>query len=294
MWSYKFDSKVISVSCCNDKVAFGCENGWVYVFDKDGLLWSKKLVSTYYRGPFTDVNVTALDINDRYIVIGTDFADGKVYLFDLNGKKIWERQLMSILGCWERPEDIKIVKIARTGIVVVSGFVNDKLTLFNLRGETINVATYKDFVRCLDADRVIGLGTDKHSEILNGVKFEKPSKDVIVIEDLAFFANDNEVFSSCEWSFKAENPIISANKSNVCFSSKNTVFVCTLDGDVEKKIDFDGRITDLKIADGDVLIGTSNGLYINSKRVMAGRVFKIGDSFVIFEVGKNEFKYVSL
>ncbi|WP_457549557.1 hypothetical protein [Archaeoglobus sp.] len=294
MWSHKFDNRVISVSCCNDKVAFGCENGWIYVFDEDGLLWSKKLVSTYYRGPFTDVNVTSLDINDRYLVVGTDFADGKVYLFDLNGKKIWERQLMSILGCWERPEDVKIVKIARDEIAVVSGFVNDRLTIFNLKGETVDVAIYKDFVRCLDADKVVGIGTDKRSEILNVVRFEKPSRDVVVIEDWAFFASDNEVFCSCGWSFKAENPIISANKNKVCFSSKNRVFVCTLDGDIEREITFKGKITDLRFVDGDVLIGTSNGLYVNSKRVMEGKVFKIGDSFVIFEVGKNKFKYISL
>jgi hypothetical protein len=293
MWLYEFRDRITAISCYEDKVAIGCENGWIYLFDDSGLLWSKKLVSTYYRGPFTDVNVTSLNINDRYLVVGTDFADGKVYLFNLKGKKLWERQLMSVLGCWERPEDVKVVKIAKIGVVAVSGFVNDNLHLFNLKGDQITVKTYKNFVNCLDADKVVGIGTCKWSEIIGVKRFERPARDVVVIDDWAIFANDAEVFCSLGWTYKAVNPKIFASEDYICFSSKNKVILCNLDGKVEREIEVVGDIVDLRVEGDDVVIGTKSGLYVNSSKVLAGRVFKVGKSFAILRE-KNELRYVSI
>ena len=293
MWSYEFRDRITTLSCYKDKVAVGCENGWIHLFDDSGLLWSKKLVSTYYRGPFTDVNVTSLSINDRYLVVGTDFADGKVYLFNLEGKKLWERQLMSVLGCWERPEDVKVVKIARIGVVVVSGFVNDNLHLFNLKGDQTTVKTYKDFVNCLDADKVVGIGTCKWSEIMDVEIFKKPSRDVVVVDDWAVFANDVEVFCSLGWTYKAVNPKIFANKDYICFSSKNKVILCNLDGKVEREIEIAGKIVDLRVEGDEVIIGTEGGVYVNSSKVLSGRVVKVGESFAILSEN-NLIKYINI
>ncbi len=283
MWSYRFDNPILCSSCDGNFIAFGCESGWIFLFDSSGLRWSKKLIGTYYRGPFNDVNVTAVDVCDGYVAVGTDFVDGKVYVFDLNGREIWKRQRISILSCWERPDDVKFVRLSKEGLAVVSGFMNDKVSVFSLDGEEVYREDFGDFVTGMDFDDILAVGTGSRSVVVypNRREFEFKSKGVLVVDDWAVFFNDNGILCTLGWSIRAESPIVSANSDYVAFASSNRVSVCDLKGKIVKTFDLKNVVFDLKLLDDSVAIATSDGVYINDEKVYGGKVYKLCDSGVL-------------
>lgn len=285
MWSRKLPD-VLDISCDGRNIVFGCRNGWVFVFNSKELLWSKKLISTYYRGPFEDVNVTSVDVGYGFVAVGTDFADGKVYLFDLSGKRIFERQLLSILGCWERPDDVKFVKLTKNFLGVISGFMDDKLTVLNYAGEIIDVKAVNDFVRCFDVGDVIALGCDSRSYVYRNDKVDKfdfGANDVVVVGDCAVFANDRYVISSFGWKIKADKPKLCADEL-IAYSSAENVFLCDIEGRVIDSWKIDGKILDLIIIDGNLIVLTSRGLFLNGEFAEI-RGFKLCPCGVIFKSG---------
>ncbi len=283
MWSYKFGNPILCSSFDGHTIAFGCESGWIFLFDRDGLLWSKKLIGTYYRGPFNDVNVTAVDVCDGYVAVGTDFVDGKVYLFDLNGKEIWRRQRISILSCWERPDDVKFIRISDEGLAVVSGFMSDRVSIFSFDGEEIYREDFSDFVTCMDFDSILAVGTNDKSMIVHPRKkeFEFKSKGVEVVDDWAVFFNDGGLLCTLGWSIRAESPIVSANSDYVAFASLNRVNLCDLNGKIVKTFKFKNVVFDLMLLNDSAVIATSDGVYINDEKVYSGRVYMICDYGVL-------------
>jgi len=293
MWSHVFNERVLCISCDRDRIAFGCENGWIYLFDKNGLVWSKKLISTYYRGPFTDVNVISIDVSDRFVVAGTDFADGKVHLFYLNGKKVWERQLMSYLGCWERPEDVKILRISDNNIAAVSGFMEDKLYILNTYGDVSSIERFGEFIRCMDFQEIVALGGERRSYIYDGSvrSYDFPSKNVIVVDDWALFVRDDTVYSTLDWTFDARDPKVSASSDIVAISSGSSVYVLTPEGRLLREISFDSNVVDVKVVGDSVVVATPNGVYIDDDVLEIENTFKICDEGVLVREG-DIYRYV--
>jgi len=286
----------LSVSSDGHHIVFGCENGWIYLFDRNGLVWSKRLIGTYYRGPFNDVSVTSVDVYKGYVAVGTDFVDGKVYLFDLDGKELWRRQLLSILGCWERPDDVKFVRISSGGLAVVSGFMNDKVTILNFDGDEIFRENFGDFVNCMDFDSILAVGQKDRSAILyprkKEFKFFEPM-GVLVVDDWAVFFNESGLFCTLGWKIDAKNPRVSANSDYVAFSSLNRVHVCNLNGKILKTFTLNSYVVDLKLVDDCPISATSDGIYINDEKIYEGRAFRICDHGVLVGDERN-LRYVEL
>jgi len=293
MWSHVFNDRVLCLSSNGDHIAFGCENGWIYLFDKNGLVWSKKLISTYYRGPFTDVNVISIDVSDGFVVAGTDFADGKVHLFHLNGKKVWERQLMSYLGCWERPEDIKTLKISGENIAAVSGFMEDKLYILSLDGDVSSIESFGEFIRCMDFQEIVALGGERRSYIYDGSirSYDFPSKNVIVVDDWAMFVKDDGVYSTLGWTFDAKDPRVSANSEIVVVSSGNRIYEFTPDGRKVGERTFDGNVLDIRVIGDSVVVATPKRVYIDEDVLEIEKVFRICDGGLLLRDG-NVYRYI--
>jgi hypothetical protein len=66
-----------------------------------------------------------------------------------------------------------------------------------------------------------------------------------------------------------------------------------LDGKVEREIEIAGKIVDLRVEGDEVIIGTEGGVYVNSSKVLSGRVVKVGESFAILSEN-NLIKYINI
>jgi len=287
MWSHAFDRRILSISSHRNKTAFGCEDGWIYLFDSCGLLWSKKLISTYYRGPFTDVNVLSVDVSDEFVVAGTDFADGKVHLFRLDGGRVWERQLMSYLGCWERPEDVKFVRIDDDRIAAVAGFMEDRLYIMGVDGEIESVEGLGTFIRCMDLGEIIALGGDDGSYVHDGKlrRLDFPSKDVVVVDDWAVFVKRDGIVSTLGWSFEAESPKVSASSKIVAVASGRRVWTFEADGGKVEEIVFEENVVDLRVVEDRLVVATEDRIYLNGDSIDLSNVFKLCDGGALIREG---------
>ncbi len=251
---YGFEERVVDVAL-SDLVVFGCENGWIHVYDGSKRLWSKKLSSTYYRGPFTDVNVLSVDVGLGFVAVGTDFADGKVYLFDTEGRKLWERQLMSILGCWERPNDVYFVRI-RDSLVVLSGFLVDNLDVFRLDGspmmhlelDGVRTADIRgDFVVVGCKDGVYGINGGKPEPLV-----EVEAEEVLCDEDVV---------------------VVSSGKRVLVIGSRT------------KEIELESRVNCVHISDRGLVVGTRRGVFVLTKNLDLLSEYEIGDVVAVCENG---------
>jgi len=85
-----------------DYTAAGSQDGYVYLFDKDGYPeWSKK----------TGAGVNSVKIYKNYVAAGSD--DGYAYLFDISGKKLWEHKEGTYLN-----EHVNSIDVSDEGIIV--------------------------------------------------------------------------------------------------------------------------------------------------------------------------------
>ncbi len=249
----------------NELLVIGCENGWVYVFDGKDLVWAKKLSSTYYRGPFHDVNVISVAVDD-IVVVGTDFADGKVYAFDLDGKKLWERQFMSIMGCWERPNDIVAVDIGKN-IAVCDEWMNSSLNILDRKGNTIERRELEGFVNALRQEDITVVGTTKKTYI-DGMEIDFPCQDIRV-KDFVFCSNDECIFAvdgkDLLWVEKFESPIFDVGEF-VAVCDDRGLHILSLDGErLEfKRVDKPQRVF---VVDDEVILGYRNRILWSDGRV---------------------------
>ena len=99
-------------------------------FTREGLLWKKRMTATFYRDPYGDVSITALDAEYPYIAVGTNFMDGKVYLFTVGGKLCWEHQFATTASLGWRPEDVTAVKIGGGVVCAGTEFMNEYVYVY--------------------------------------------------------------------------------------------------------------------------------------------------------------------
>ncbi len=243
---------------------FSCENGWIHAFNGGKPLWTKKLVSTYYRGPFNDVNALTVDTNGRYVAVGTDFADGKVYLFDMKGKRVWERQMVSVLGCWERPDDVEIVRIDDS-LVVSHGFVKSYVDILSFDGDIMETVSFDEFVRCIRIDDVVLVGTDRSVyEIGNGVRVVLKTGviDVMMIDGDLLFTDGKSVFFGKRSIKLGCVKSLDVFKDLILACCENRVYVLTSELEILSSKDYNGKV--LKSIDGTIIVVSESGANVES------------------------------
>ncbi len=234
MKSYKCKNKVKLVRVHNDIIAAACTDGWLHVFSEDGELWSRKLTATYYRDPYTDVNIISLDVSSKNIAVGTDFMDGKVYLFSTDGDELWYRQFLTIVDCWERPEDVVAVAVNRDKIAVGSGWLNDHMYLFKLSGERVCSREVKGEIKDIKirGENVI-VGTSA-ALYVGDKKLDLPAIGIFVEDDRLYTHNDYGLYcvkENVEWIYEIETPKVSVSESTIAAAS-NKLVALSKDGEV--------------------------------------------------------------
>lgn len=234
MWSYNCRGKIIGVKVEGSEILVGCSNGWIYLFDDLDTVWVKKLTSTYYRDPYTDVNVSCLDMYGRYVAVGTDFMDGKIYLFSKDGDLNWYRQFMTIVGCWERPDDVVAVSIADDVVAVGSEWINSHLHILSIDGDLIDEREVNGSLKDLRVkDDLIVVGTTTHLYI-NNKKVRLPVSKVFPDDELIFVSSPNgfyalDIKGNVKWMLKTKDPIFSVSNETVAVAG-DTLVLLSKDG----------------------------------------------------------------
>ena len=273
MWQYEIEDRILATAISNETIAIGCENGWIHVFDKKSRIWAKKLASTYYRGPFTDVNVISIDVNE-HVAAGTDFADGKLYLFSKNGKVRWERQLISIMGCWERPDDVERVRLGEY-IAAGSGFLNDYIHLFSLDGERLFQKRISGRVKAIEMGYNMAVGTsekiyffDYDGRILLTKDVEV--EDVKIIDDVTVVASITKILGHAngEWWVVQLNdsnsqgyPRISVGR-NIVAALGNMIYEISREGEIISTTDVGKEISCIYSDRKTIFAGTADGIAV--------------------------------
>ena len=235
MWAYDCKSKIRCISINDDKILVGCLNGWVHLFDNLKHIWTKKLTSTYYRDPYTDVNITSLDIYGKNVAVGTDFMDGKVYLFSEDGRLRWHRQFITIVGCWERPDDIVAISMSDEIVAVGSEWMNSYLHILEIDGDLIDERELDGSIKDIQVkDDMIIVGTSSHLYI-NERKMMLPTSKIFVDKDDIFVSSSDcfyalDVDGNIKWGFKVENPIFSVSDDTIAVAG-NTLLLLSKDGE---------------------------------------------------------------
>ena len=234
MWSYECASPIKVIKVNQGFIAVGCINGWIYLFNVNGLLWRKKLQATYYRSPYTDVNINCIDVNGRYLFLGTDWMDGKIYLYSIDGNLLWHKQYLSIMGCWERPYDIKSILLANNVLIVGYEWLNSYIQKLNLNGDLLSEWKVDGWIRdiAVKNDNVI-VGTTT-TLYINGKRIKLPAFKILLSEEGICFSNTNGVYmcdynGDIRWSYEIEDPIFTITEDSIIVAS-NKLVILTYEG----------------------------------------------------------------
>ncbi len=240
--------------------------------------WKKKFFTTFYRDPYTDVKISAIDAGN-YIAVGTNFMDGKLYLFTKSGKKLWEHQFATIASLGWRPEDVTRISIGKGFVAVATQFMHDYVYAFNFNRKRLFEVRFEE-VRNLFAEDNVVVVTDVGAVALNRegkvlfkcegeVKYAFEYKDKIVLCGDINCDRDNVKTMQCDfagkfgdnvyavtgekiavfdnefrklWDFEANSRIVHVRgNSKLYVMSENEVLELDKRGNVEWKTEFDGK-----------------------------------------------------
>ncbi len=291
MATYTCKGVIRDIKVCDDLISIACEDGWMYLFEGKKLQWAKKVTATYYRGPFTDTNVISTYVTDKYVAFGTDFADGKVYLLNTDGEVLWYRQFITIVGCWQRPEDVSAIAIGKD-VVAGTGWINSYIRRLDLKGKLIADKEIKGDIKSIFVkDSTVAVGTTKRLYV-NDREIKLPVNKVVV-DDRVYAAGKSNVFAienDIVWSFKALKPVFDVSKDYLVVGSNKTT-VLSKNGEVVCEIDVP-KPEIVKIIDDEVFLGYNNEIkvyrlceYERSKKVQ-GIPVHIGE--ITVSVGKDK------
>jgi outer membrane protein assembly factor BamB len=238
MLSFKCRGRIRTLRVSNGLTVTGCTDGWIYVFGEDELFWSRKLSATYYRDPYTDVNVLSVDVNQGYVVAGTDFMDGKVYLFSLDGEMLWYKQFLCIVGCWERPEDIVAVAVGKNRVAVCTEWLNSFLHVVSMNGDILREKKVEGSIRDVAFWRGVAVGTSA-ALYIEDTKLKIPVSKIHAesyhwkIGSLIVSGADGvyAINGRTRQLYRAPEPLISVSKEFIAIATEDKLSLISKNGD---------------------------------------------------------------
>ncbi len=242
MWSHVCEDEVKVADICDELLAVGCKDGWLYLFDEDGVLWTEKLSVTFYRDPYTDVQITALDVNEKYLAVGTNFMDGKLYLFSKEGDLIWKQQFMTVASIGERPEDVTSVSIGDKYVGAGAGWIDEFAYIYNIDGNRVLERAVEGAVRGMVLrENHIAFGTERRLYIVRPVnrKFNISVKELMFLRDGFVISEERGLFmlsDSCDELFR-----VIMRKPEICVDEKRGI-IAAADEDILQVVSPDGEV----------------------------------------------------
>lgn len=303
MWEFEFKNREIkNVTFSGDSVLLNLGNELI-CSDLKRILWKRKMYVTFYRDPYDDVNITALDANQNYVAVGTNFMDGKVYLFTKEGKLLWMHQLATIASLGWRPEDVTALKISDQFVIVGSEFMNEYVYAYTINRKRIFQKKVKgrvlDFFLFKDK---IAVGTENCLYIFNmqgkeNCRLEMPTKKVEVVKNKIVVLNNygiivykfNETKDGVRvekyWSAKLHNSNFCIAGENILLASETLLNYISKNGEVIWQKILDSTISSMfydnvsdKIyvgMDNKIQVFSNTGKLIEDYKIN-GRPLKIG------------------
>jgi len=169
---------VPELSAFGDGYAVIASGNTLYCIDADGIRWKKKFVTTFYRDPYTDVKISALDARGDIIAVGTNFMDGKLYLIESGGKKLWEHQFATIASLGWRPEDVTSVSVGKDYVSAATRFMHDYVYAYTFDRERLFEHRFDEDVLKVSSNDLTVVVTEKRAAVFdrNSKKLELNGK----------------------------------------------------------------------------------------------------------------------
>ena len=271
----------------------------VYCIDTTGLKWKKKFITTFYRDPYTDVRVSALDATEKHVAVGTNFMDGKLYLLSINGKKLWEYQFATIASLGWRPEDVTSVSIGNGFVTASTQFTHNYLYAYTLKRNRLFNRKFEGSIQKVFAGDMI-------TAILNGgvsvlskdgkVVFSKNCRvkhacecwgRVILCSDAQHFSTDSVVSIPCEFAVAYEDYL--------CLVYRNSLKV--VDEELKEiwNVKLNKSVVHVFCRDGEILAATNDEVFkivdgeVKSRVKACGRVLGVCRSGMLCHDGTLKF-----
>ncbi|AEA47193.1 outer membrane protein assembly factor BamB family protein [Archaeoglobus veneficus] len=252
LWSYRPDCEIENVSFDEDYLVFSSGSS-LYCLDADArkIIWKKRMTTTFYRDPFSDVSITALDAKGPMIAAGTNFMDGKIYLFTKTGKLLWEHQFATIASLGWRPEDVTAVGIGDNFVAVGTEFIGEHIYVYTFKRERMFHKRVNGTVRAIAANRCLAVGTDEKLYVFEPDGRERFSitaqvTDVKITETGILTSSGNRVYMFSSngkelWhkSFDCEIKQLYCNGRIYAIAGKRVV-VMSESGDILKDVELEG------------------------------------------------------
>lgn len=250
MWKFKLEKrKIDNITFGGNHIALSSGNELI-CFNSKGIAWSQKMHVTFYKDPYSDVSITTLDADQSHVVAGTNFMDGKVYLFTINGKLQWKHQFATIASLGWRPEDVTVVKVKDQFVVVGTEFMNEYIHVYTVNRKRVFQRRVKGRVEDFSfvGERLIA-GTDSHLYVFSmdgkeECSVETPTKKVEVVNGKIIvlnnygvvvyrkYGNGNKFKIKKYWSAKLRDPISCIVGENILLASENLLNYISKSGEV--------------------------------------------------------------
>jgi len=260
-WSFRIEDTEdkVNVSFGEDYLIVSLGSG-LYCFDIRGIVWKRIMTTTFYRDPFSDVSITALNAKDSMIAAGTNFMDGKIYLFTKTGRLLWEHQFATIASLGWRPEDITAVGLGDNCVVAGTEFIGEYIYAYTFERKRLFQKRVNGTVRNIAVDKRIVVGTDRNLCVYdrNGEeKFNTPAQ-IIDVKTLnrKIVAAEKDGLIVCEenkiWRKFAKNPLFSLAEDRIALASGNKIYLITNKGEELWNISFDEIVKQLFYHNGKI------------------------------------------
>ncbi len=267
-------------------------------FNREGLLWEHSMCTTFYRDPYGDVAITAVDADHPHIAVGTNFMDGKLYLFTVDGKLCWEHQFATTASLGWRPEDVTAVRVSKKIVCAGTEFMNEYVYVYTTERKRVFQlrvdGRINDFVILDDG---IVVGTDRYlymislkGEVLH--KLEIPVENLGMTKDALLVLNRNGVVAFDTknfiqiWEYSAESPIMCCCEDGVLIGTRNILSFFSRDGKLLWKKQLDGEVVCLHY-DGNYYVGMKGRILIGEAKEIRieGTPLKFGEGMVLVRNG---------
>ncbi len=238
-WAFRIGKEAGEVNASFDEdylvVSSGSE---LYCLDVNGLLWKRRMTTTFYRDPFSDVRITALDTENSIIAAGTNFMDGKMYLLTKTGRLLWEHQFATIASLGWRPEDVTAIGLGDNCVAAGTEFIGEYVYIYTLERKRLFQKRVEGTVRGIAINGKIVVGTDRRLYVYNRNGKEElsiPAQSMHVkilnnkivaakSDGLVIYGRDRVLEKSIK------EPIFSSVGDNIAFACGNEVCLMTDEG----------------------------------------------------------------
>lgn len=297
LWEYNA-GKISNIAIVEGHILVSSGNR-LLCFDPDGFLWRRDMHTTFYRDPYGDVAITALDAGQSLVAAGTNFMDGKLYLYKINGELLWEHQFATTASLGWRPEDVTAVKLGDSVVAAGTEFMNEYVYVYTHKRKRVFqkrvTGRVEDF---LFLKNQVIVGTDKQFYILSMKgnsewtlstpveKLETFGKGMIVINKngVILFELNDEVVEI--WRIQASNPVVSTGREFMLLSSGNVLRCIAKDGEMLWQKTLDTPVVSLHCEDR-IYVGMRNVILVLSENgetedrlKVDGVPLKFGDGMV--------------